>query len=175
MSSLAERLTLLWAVHHVDKATSPEQFAAEMASVRAMFSSRQSPKTGAAVDFCSKRVHSASDSIGVNDAVNPAPITFNGSVAKTQKDALALLEARLTEVTNRLSAVVMAYSVAILKQSPENIAGRLIDIDRDVLVAARNLRAEFLVFNSECIDVLTELERLLLDGKDGELDIGKAG
>lgn len=114
-------------------------------------------------------------SLVVDGSAHAASIALDPSVTKTKQELLALLEARLTEVTHRLSAVVMASSVAILKQSPENLAGRLSDVDRDVVRALLDLRAEFLVFNGECVDALTELERLLLDGKDGELNLGKAG
>lgn len=125
--------------------------------------------------LCGESSHVSGGSIGVDDALNPAPGAFDGSATKAQKEVLSILEARLTEVTNRLSAVVMALGVAILKQSPENLAGRLSDVDRDVLDASRKLRAEFLVFNGECVDVLTELERLLLDGKECGLNVRKAG
>ena len=109
----------------------------------------------------------------VDNGSEAASVADHASPLEAKQQALAILEARLTNVFLRFAARVNAASLASIQQGPEDTVP-LRDVDRDVVIAIRQFRAEFADLSQELVVALGEIEQLLIAEHEGGLELGEA-
>lgn len=114
------------------------------------------------------------DGLMVDNGSEAAPVTDHASPLKAKQQALAILEARLTNVFLRLATRVNAASLAFIQQGPED-ASAFGDVDREIVLAIRQFRAEFADLSQELVITLSDIEQLLIAKHKGGLELGEAG